>query len=69
MIIAKEKKNTDHDENTFEVYLFADSKSEVVPGATIIGLPKNAGIEPGSRCMTADGDFAYMKSDGNWNWI
>jgi hypothetical protein len=54
------------------VTLFADTKEEVVPGATIHGLPKlpqQVTIAMGSSVITASGDVAFMKSDGTWNWV
>lgn len=69
MIKCKKMENTDSNENSFTVSLFADTKEEVVPGAEIVGFPANATMEIGSTCMTAEGNFAFMKSDGIWNWI
>jgi len=52
-----------------DVTLFADTKEEITSGMVVIGLPE--GIEPafGSSVITADGDIAFLKSDGTWNWI
>ena len=69
MIKVTDIKNTDADENTYLISAFADTKAEVVPGATFVGLPKGATIEMGSDVMTASGDIAFMKSDGNWSWV
>ena len=54
-----------------EVSLFADTKAEVDTAATtdIIGFPINYTIAFGSSVMTADGDMAFMKSTGLWNWV
>ena len=60
--------NTDSDANSYKVELFADTKAEVA-SATIIGLPTDATIEMGSSVMTASGEVAFMKSDGQWNWL
>ena len=68
MIIVQEIKNTDGVENSYKVSLFADTKGEVTPNATIEGLPENATIEMGSSVITASGELAFMKSDGTWNW-
>lgn len=52
-----------------EITAFADTKSEVTDDMTIVGLPY--GVEPsmGSSVVTADGDIAFLKSDGTWNWV
>lgn len=51
------------------VELFADEKTDVVPGMTIQDLPDNYTIVMGSSVMTAAGEIAFMKSDGTWNWV
>ena len=61
--------NTDTDENTFKISAFADTKVEVTPSAEFVGLPSGASIEMGSSLITAAGELAFMKSDGNWNWV
>ena len=61
--------NTDTDENTFKISAFADTKVEVTPSAEFVGLPRGASIEMGSSLITAAGELAFMKSDGNWNWV
>lgn len=55
--------------NVYEVELFADTKSEVVPGATIIGLPEGAVLDIGSSVMATNGDIAFMQSNGDWKWV
>ena len=69
MIKVAELKNTDGDENSFLISAFADTKEEVENGGNFIGLPEGATIELGSSVMTADGEMAFMKSNGNWNWV
>lgn len=69
MIKVQSISNTDGNEHTATVSLFADTKEEVIPGATIIGLPQGVTLEMGSSVMTASGEVAFMKSDGNWNWV
>jgi len=49
--------------------LFADTKTEVVPGMHIEDVPDGYVIEAGSTVVTADGELAFMKSDGTWNWV
>ena len=62
--------NTDGATNTYKVTAFADVKSDVDDGTEpFVGLPRNATIERGSMVITADGDVAFMKSDGTWNWV
>ena len=69
MIKIMECENTDLNFSTYKIVAFADTKEEVTPSAEIIGLPKGASIEMGSTMFTASGEIAYMKSNGNWNWI
>ena len=68
MITVTEIKNTDKNPNSFLISAFEDTKAEVASG-TFIGLPEGASIEMGSDVMTASGEIAFMKSDGNWNWL
>lgn len=71
MVKVEELKNTDWDKNTYRVTLFADTKDEMssVPLSDIEGLPEGSSIEMGSTVITADGDVAFYKSDGTWNWV
>ena len=69
MIKVTDMKQTSQHDNAYTVALFADAKSEVIPGAKIVGFPEGAKIEMGSTCLTAAGDFAFMKSDGTWSWM
>ena len=69
MIKVKAIENTDANTNDYLIVAFADTKAEVDNGGKFIGLPEGAGIEMGSKVMTADGELAYMKSDGTWNWV
>lgn len=68
MIRVTDISNTDSNENSYRVSLFADTREEVVPGAKIIGLPEGATIEAGSDVFTSDAQMAFMKSNGQWNW-
>ena len=68
MIKVTDLKNTDDKLNSYLISAFADTKAEVATG-TFIGLPEDAEIEIGSDVMTADGEIAFMKSDGTWNWL
>ena len=54
-----------------DVSLFSDTQAEVASTALedIKGFPVNYTIAFGSSVMTAEGDMAFMKSDGTWNWI
>jgi len=69
MIKVMSMRNTDADANSWLISAFADTKEEVVPGATFVGLPENATIEMGSTVTTASMDIAKMKSNGSWNWV
>lgn len=51
---------------------FADTKDEVVDNMTQAntkGLLAGLEIQQGSTMITAEGDFAFRKSDGSWNWL
>lgn len=67
MIIAKSVEY-DHVGKKATGSFFADTKSEVLPNATIKGLPEGYTVGVSSSMMTAAGELAFMKSDGNWNW-
>ena len=54
---------------TADVSLFSDTKAEVLPNAEIEGLPAGYAIDAGSSVLTASGELAFMKSDGQWNWV
>ena len=69
MIKVRYMENTDANDRDFYIVAFADTKAEVTPDAKFVGLPEGANIEFGSRLTTANGELAYMKSDGTWNWI
>ena len=51
------------------VSLFADTKAEMSNSPEVIGLPSDTDIDAGSSVITASGELAFMKSDGNWNWV
>ena len=55
-------------DNSYEISAFADTKDEVANG-TFVGLPSGATIEMGSSVLTANGEIAFMKSTGEWNWL
>lgn len=67
MIVVQKLKNVTAT-NDYLISAFADTKEEVDSGE-FIGLPANATIAIGSSVLTADGEVAFMKSDGNWNWV
>lgn len=62
--------------NVQKVNLFADSKSEITQvdmetGETdmeIVGMQPTVRLTMGSMVITADGDAAFLKSDGTWRW-
>lgn len=72
MIRVEEYKNTDGDTKSYKISASADTKAEV-DNASIsdyIGLPSDAErIELMSDIMTTEGHLAFMRSDGNWNWV
>ena len=51
------------------IQAFADDKDEVVPGATFVDMPKGGEMYPGGTLHTANGDVAFLKSDGTWTWV
>jgi len=63
--------------NVQKVNLFADTKSEITSvdmdtGETdmeIVGYdPQKVKLTQGCMALTADGDAAFLKSDGTWRW-
>lgn len=70
MIKVLEKKRIDNaDFFTYLISAFADTKEEVVPGATFIDMPTDGDMEPGSTVHTGDGNVAFLLSDGTWSWV
>lgn len=55
-------------DGTADVFLWSDTKDEVVPGAEIEGLPEGIKIAPFSKCMTKSKELGIMGSDGEWSW-
>lgn len=51
------------------VSLFADKKSDITDNMEIEGMLDGYTIGMGSTVITAEADFAFMKSDSTWNWI
>ena len=56
-------------DKTVLVSLFADSKSEITDDVVVDGIPVGYSIGLGSDVMTVDGELAFRKSDGTWNWM
>lgn len=54
---------------TAKVSLFVDSKSDVTSSMVIDEIPEGYTIGHSSSVITADGDIAFMRSDGAWNWV
>ena len=54
---------------TAKLSLFVDDKSEVTSSMEIDEMPVGYTIGESSSVMTADGDIAFMRSDGTWNWV
>lgn len=72
MIKVEEYKNTDGDSHSYKISASADTKAEVEVAtlADYIGLPSDAKrLELMSDIMTTEGHMAFMRSDGNWNWV
>lgn len=59
----------DPNTKTADVSLFSDTKAEILPDAEIKGLPAGYTIAQGSSVLTASGELAFMKSDGQWSWV
>ena len=62
--VSRFSPNTNDTRMTYE--LFADTKSEVVPGVKVEGL--EGPIPVGTKLHTASGEVARMTSSGNWVW-
>jgi len=62
---------TDGNPTSYYIEAFADVKSEVTNDISDFpGLPADAtSIEQSSYIKTASGEMAYMKSNGQWNWV
>ena len=68
MIIVNEVNKVDEHNNTMQVSLFADTKSEIQPNMNIEQI-EGYTLAFGSSVMTASGELAFLKSDGTWNWV
>lgn len=62
--VSRFSPNTNDTRMTYE--LFADTKTEVVPGVKVEGLEGT--IPVGTKLHTAAGEVARMTSSGNWVW-
>ena len=49
--------------------LYADAKEDVTDSMEVIGIPNGYTLDVESSVMTANGEVAFMKSDGTWNWL
>jgi len=49
--------------------LYADAKEDVTDNMEVIGIPNGYTLDVESSVMTANGEVAFMKSDGTWNWL
>ena len=54
--------------NQYQVDVFADDKTDVVPGMKVRNMPSDWEIQPASTARTALGEKANFKSDGTWEW-
>ena len=46
-----------------------DAKEDVDDSMVIERMPSDWEPQAGSSIVTADGDVAFLKSDGTWNWV
>lgn len=72
MIKVDEFKNTDGDLHTYKISASADTQAEVESAelSDYMGLPEDAEkLELMSDIMTTEGHMAFMRSDGQWNWV
>lgn len=69
--VSGDIKNYDGKTKTVQASLFADTKAEVTGMSLddVIGFPSGHTLEMGSTVLTADGDLAFLKSDGTWVWV
>ena len=49
------------------VQIFADTKADVTSEAILDLVGRD--LRAGSSLITAAGEVAFLKSDGNWNWL
>lgn len=68
MVKVSGKPEYDSSTKTVKASLFADSKDEVVDGMSVIGLDSSYTLAAGSSCITADKEFAFLDSEGEWHW-
>ena len=68
-MIVVEKQIINKTNRSIKCDLFADEKSDVTDEAVAALFPVGYTVEQGSSVMTAGADMAFMKSDGQWNWV
>ena len=70
MIKVDGKPEVNQDKKEAKYNFFADTKTEVTDAMTgAVGLLPGLSIAQGSTVVTASAEFAFMKSDGSWNWV
>ena len=69
MEVQKFETRTADTEKNVIVNLFADAKADITDDMRVIGMPNTYKMQMGSSVITSDGEFAFLKSDGTWNWI
>lgn len=69
VVLQAEQHLGDATTKKYVIDAFADTKEEVVSGATFVDMPQGGQMYPGSSLHTADGEVAFLKSDGTWNWV
>lgn len=55
--------------NCVTAILQADTKGEVGPSMTVVGLPAGCTLDMGSYVVTADFQVGSLKSDDTWEWV
>ena len=60
--------NTDKAYTNDPKELYADAKSDIQPGMTIIGMPEGMELPWGSSVVTGDFKMGFLKSTDSWSW-
>ena len=66
-VVRNETRTADEEKHVI-ASLFADQKSDVVPGMEVEGLPSTHVLEAASTVRTANWEVGTLDSDGTWHW-
>ena len=69
VLTGSRKEPSEATNKDYIIQAFADEKADVSESMVIEKMPSDWNPQPGSSIITADGEVAFLKSDGTWNWV